>query len=802
MIRNYFLVAMRNILKQKFYSLINILGLTAGITATLLILLYLNDELSYDRFHERIDRMYRIGIHARFSGKDVSGNWTPSPMAAALKSDIPEISDAVRLWQWGEVVIKYEEKSFTENRVFHTDSNFFRFFSFRLLKGEPKTVLTEPNSIVMTESSAKKFFGNEDPMGKMITLGNDNQAMKVTGVAADPPENSHIKFNYLISFSSNDSGKPEDWLSNSLQTYFILHPGADIGTVRKKINDLAFKYVGPQLERYIGLTLEQFNKNGGNYGYLIGAVKDIHLYSQLAGEYEPSGNINHIYIFSAIGIFILGIASINFMNLTTARSSGRAREVGMRKTFGSFHSQLISQFLVESFIFSFIAVVLAFLLAFFLLPEFNLISGKNLSREELFNPLIIAGAAGLAVVVGLVAGSYPAFYLARFRIVEVFKGSAARGSRSGRVRGILVTVQFTISIVLIICTSIVYSQLQYTRKKDLGFDKKKAIAIRNADRLGNNRNAFKNDLAQQHGIVAISFANSTIPEVNNNTVYRKPGADEDHLVGEYFADYEHLVAMGYSLAEGRNFSKDFPSDTTAMLVNQALVREMNWDHPVGEKLIAFNGPQQQELRVVGVLKDFNYESLTHQVRPLLIRLSTGFGNDLVVRYSSPDAKEAVKLVENKWKEYSSSEPFEYNFLDENFNALYKSDVKVGKLLTIFSLLAILIACLGLFGLAAYTAEQRTREIGIRKAMGASSASIVQLLSSEFTRFIIFAFVLAVVPAWYLISKWLENFAFRVNISYMIFILSGLSALVIALLTVSYQSIKAARINPAETLRYE
>ena len=474
----------------------------------------------------------------------------------------------------------------------------------------------------------------------------------------------------------------------------------------------------------------------------------------------------------------------------------------MRKTFGSYKFQLISQFLVESVIFSFISVLLAFGLAMILLPEFNLVSGKNMARSELFNPFLIAGAAVLVLIVGLFAGSYPAFYLTRFKIVDVFKGSAAKGSKSGLVRGILVTLQFTISILLIICTSIVYSQLQYTQKKDLGFDRNKAIVISNADRLGKNRAAFKNELMKENGIVAASYATSTIPGVNNTTIYRKPGVDEDHLVGEYFADYDHVPAMGYSLANGRNFSRDFPSDTTALLVNQAVVKEMGWNDPIGEKLISFNGPKPEELTVVGVLKDFNFESLKNKVRPLVIRLGTSFGNDMVVRYSGNDPKKTVNRIESKWKEFAANEPFQYNFLDENFDNLYKSDVKVGKLLTIFSSLAILIACLGLFGLAAYTAEQRTREIGIRKAMGATSANIVRLLSSEFIKFIIFAFAFAVVPAWYLITKWLQNFEYHVNINYLIFLLSGLAALAIALLTVSYQSLKAARINPADTLRYE
>ncbi len=802
MFRNYLIVAIRNLLKKKFYSFINILGLTAGITATLFIILYISGELSYDRFHTKIDRMYRVALHAKLGGQDLTGNYTPAPMAAALVSDIPEIEESIRMWVFTNVVIKYNDKSFTENGILLTDSNFFQFFSFKLLKGDPATVLKDPNSMVLTETSAKKLFGKEDPLGKILIFGNDNQSMKVTGVAQDPPENSHIKFQYLVSILSQGYSRNPIWLANTIQTYFIIHKDADIEATKKKVSGLIPKYIGPEMQQFLGVSMDQFMKNGGEYGYLVDPVKDIHLYSKISGDYDPSGDINYIYIFSAIGIFILLIASINFMNLTTARSSSRAREVGMRKTFGSLNRQLILQFLMESFIFSLISVVLAFILSIVLLPQYNMLAGKNLHWISLFNPLYLGGAVILILIVGLFAGSYPAFFLTRFGITEVFKGSAAKGSKSGWIRGTLVTLQFSLSIMLIICTSIVYNQMQYTQNKDLGLDRKKALVLMNADRLNNNRTAFKNDLMKQSGIVAASYSVSTFPGVNSTTVYRKPGNDEDHLVGEYYADYDQVKAMGYSIAEGRGFSRDFPSDSVGVMVNETLVREMGWEHPVGEKLISYNGQTPEEVTVVGVLKDFNFESLKGKIRPLVIRLGANFGNYMTIRYSGNNAREVVNLVENKWKEFTSGEPFQFSFLDDNFNAQYTTDIKVGQLLGVFAALAIFIACLGLFGLAAYTAEQRTKEIGIRKAMGASSFIIIRMLSTEFMKFIIIAFFIAIVPAWFFISKWLLNFAYHVEINYIIFILSGLAALIIALLTVSYQSVKASGLNPAQTLRYE
>ena len=802
MIRNYFLIAFRNIVKQKFYSFINILGLTIGIAASLFIILYVTDEWSYDRFHKNIERMYRVGLNGKLAGQEVHVVSTPPPLASAMVNEVPGVEQALRLWQWGDVVIRYEDKVFTEDLIFHTDSNFFKVFSFELLEGDPETALKEPNSMVITESIAKKFFGDGEKLGQIITFSNDNKAMKVTGVIEDPPHNSHFKYNYLISFSSNDFGKSDQWISNSLHTYFILEEGAKLDNIQLALNNnLIPKYVGPALQQFLGISLEQFMEQDGAYGYFITAVKDIHLHSDIDGELEPPGDIAYIYIFVAIGLFIIIIASINFMNLSTAKSSGRAREVGMRKTLGSLKSQLISQFLIESTIYSFIAVTLAAFVVSVLLPQFNLLSGKELEFSQLLNPLMIFGAITLMLLIGILAGSYPAFYLTRFKVADVFKGSAAKGSKSGLIRGGLVVIQFSISILLIICTMLVYRQLQYTQNKNLGFDKEKVIVISNVDRLESNRKAFKDALQNDANIVAASYSNSVIPGVNNTTIFRKPESEEDHIIGLYFADHEHFDVMGFELVAGRNFSREFPSDSTAMLVNEAIVDAMGWEDPIGERLISFNGEKPMEITVVGVLKDYNFESLRENIRPIMIRLGD-FGNDMTVRYTHEDPKEAVELLESKWKEVAPNEPFEFAFLDERFDEMYRAEQRLGVLFTIFTGLAIFIACLGLFGLAAFTAEQRTKEIGIRKAMGASSFTIVRLLSSEFVKFILIAFVISIYPAYYFISGWLENFVYRIGIDWWVFLLSGIIAFVIALITVSFQSVKASRLDPATTLRYE
>lgn len=802
MLRNYFKVAIRNILKQKFYSFINILGLTIGVAATLFIILYINDELSFDRFHTHINQMYRVGLNGRLAGQEVHVAATPPPLAQAMVNEVPGVEAAIRMWEWDDVVIRYEDQAYTEDLIFHTDSNFFDFFTFKMLEGDPKTALIEPNSIVLTESMAQKFFGEGEKLGRILTFSNDNKAMKVTGVVEDPPHNTHFQFNYLVSFSSNDFGKSDQWLSNSLYTCFVANENADVKEIEKKLNEeLIPKYVGPQLQQFLGISLDQFLEQDGAYGYFVDPVKDLHLYSSVQFDLGTPGDIDYIYIFGAIGLFIMIIASINFMNLSTAKSTRRSREVGMRKTFGSLKRQLILQFLVESIIYSFLAVIIAVFLVFILLPEFNQLSGKDLQFTSFLRPELIGGTFLLILVVGILAGSYPAFYLTHFRITEVLKGKVSRGTRSKAVRGGLVVLQFAISILLIICTILVYNQLQYTQKKNLGFNKEGVIVISNVDRLESNRKAFKDALMQESSIMAASYSNSMIPGVNNTTIFRKPGLDEDHIIGVYFADHDHFDVLGFELAKGRSFSRDFPSDSTAILVNEAVVDEMGWEEPIGEKLISFNGPQPMELEVVGVLKNFNFESLREKVRPILIRLGN-FGNVMSVRYKSGDPQQAVRLIESKWKEYASNEPFEYQFLDENFDNLYRSEQRMGTLFSIFTVLAIVIACLGLFGLAAFTAEQRTKEIGIRKTMGASGFIIARLMSMEFIKYILIAFLVAVFPAYYFISGWLENFAYRININWWVFGISGLVAVVIALLTVSYQAIKAARINPAITLRYE
>jgi putative ABC transport system permease protein len=800
MLKNYFKVAFRNILKHKFFSFINILGMTIGVTACLLIILYVSDELSFDKFHTKADRMYQVGLHGKIAGQEIYTSTTCPPMSAALVADIPEIEESTRLDGYGLAAIKYGEKAFTEEKIFYADSNFFQFFDFKLLEGDAKTALKEPNSIVFTTGLAKKYFGNESAIGKLVTVGNDSATYKVTGIAADAPTNSHVIFTALISASSAEHLKRTIWLNNGMYTYFILNKNAKLEDAVKKFDNLVVKYVGPEIERFMGVSLKNMKDQGGAYGYFAEKVTDIHLRSKAQHTIEPPGNITYVYFFAGIGIFIIIIACINFMNLSTARSAGRAKEVGLRKTLGSLRGQMIGQFLAESMIYSLITVILALATCYFLLPFFNTLAGKQLDMGIFLTPAFIVGVILLVLFVGLIAGSYPAFYLTSFNAVEVLKGKVRAGMKSGGVRSTLVVCQFALSIFLIIFTTVVYQQITFMQERNMGIDKHNVLVIRNTSRLGTNRDAFKNSLDDLTGIVKSSYTNNNFPGVNNTTVFKSAGSEQDHIMGLYYADYDHMDVLKFELKEGRFFSKDFPSDSSAIILNEAAVKEFGFNNPLQEEILYNDSGTPLRYKVIGIYKDFNFESLKFKVRPLAIMLTRN-ANQLMVRYEG-NSKNALTSIEKLWKSQAPNEPFDYNFLDENFDELFRVEQRMGQVFSVFSGLAIFIACLGLFALAAFTAEQRTKEIGIRKALGASPIGLVVLLSREFTKLVLIAFVPAAVAAWFIVDSWLKGFEYRIDIDPLVFIGSGVIAIVIAWLTVSYQSIKAAAANPVNSLRYE
>ena len=804
MLRNYFKVAVRNILKYKFYSAINILGMTIGIAACLMIILYITDELSYDKFHTNADRIYQVGLHGKIGDQDLMFANTCPPMGPALPLEIPEVESSMRIAPyWGEPAIKYEEKVFGESKVFYVDSNFFQFFSYRLLEGDPQSVLKEPNTLVMTQSIAKKYFGNESAIGKLVVVDNQNQTFKVTGVAEDPPTNSHFDFNVLVSAETGDRLKSTEWLNNNMYTYFLLRKNSQLSAVHKKFEYLVEKNIGPELERLMGKTLKQMREQGGEYGYYSTKLTDIHLHSVSQGDLEPKGSMTYVYFFGGVGLFILVIACINFMNLSTARAAGRAKEVGLRKTLGSLREQMIGQFLAESMVYSLMAVAIALATCYFLLPSFNLLSGKELGMTIFLEPWFIAAIMGLIIFVGFVAGSYPAFYLTSFSVVDVLKGKVRSGLKSKGVRSFLVVLQFAISMFLIIFTVVVYQQIKFMQEKNLGIDKNNILILKNTYRLDKNKEAFRNALSQQPGIVKLSYTNNNFPGVNNTTVFKEAGSEQDHIMGVYYADHDHQNVMRFELKEGRYFSKEYPSDSLAILLNEAAAKEFNFTDPLGQEILYKDGDVDAEakrLKIIGIIKNFNFESFKDKVRPLAIML-TDNSNSLLIRYEG-NVNTVMATVEKLWKEHAPNEPFEYAFLDESFDELFRSEQRMGKIFSIFAGLAIFVACLGLFALAAFTSEQRTKEIGIRKVMGASVSSLTVLLSQEFTKLVLMAFVPAAAAGWFISDHWLQGFAYRIHVDPLVIILSGIVAIIVAWLTVSFQSIKAATSNPVESLRYE
>lgn len=803
MFKNYLKIAVRNILKHKFFSAINIIGLVIGMACCLLIFVYVLDELSYDRFHKNSEDLYRVALHGKISGQEILTTNSSLPVGPAMKNEIPGVEEILRIVPAGRgagVAFRYEDKSFTEEKILYADSNFYHFFSFNLIEGDPKTALKEPNSVVITKSMAAKYFGGNEAMGKTLVIGVDKWPCKVTGITEEAPSNSHLHFNAIISFITTEKDFFSGWTGNSIQTYIRKTPATQVKDINTKLEDLVAKYVGKELEQGLGISLETFRKQGGIYSYYIYPLTDSHLHSGLPDDIEPASDIRYVYIFSGVGLFILLIACINFMNLSTAQSAGRAKEVGLRKTLGSQRQQMIWQFLSESFIYSLVAVVLAVAVSFLMLPYFNLLAGKQLTLEALFNPLFILASFLLIILVGFVAGSYPAFYLTSFSVVEVLKGKVRAGMRSKGVRSSLVVFQFAVSTFLIIATVVVYQQLRFMQTKSLGLDKHNVLNITGTRRLAKSMESFKTAVENQAGVQSASYTNNNFPGMDNTTVFREKGKDVDHLVGKYDADWDHIDVMKIELKEGRFFSRDYKSDTVACVINEAAVKEFGLQNPLNSELTDFNGQTPTNVKIVGVVKDFNFETLKAKVRPVVIRL-TEKSRLLMVRYEG-DPRQIISSVEQQWKSLAPGEPFEYTFLDQEFDSLFRSEMRLSDIFTVFSSLAIFIACLGLFALAAFTTEQRTKEIGVRKALGASVFSLTLLLSKEFTRLVLIAILPAMAMGWYVADWWLGDFIYRIELSPVLFLGSALIAIVIAWITVSYQSVKAASSNPVGSLRYE
>ena len=811
MLKNYLNVAVRNLLKHKFYSILNILGLSVGLSCFMMISLFVKDELSFDRFHKDADQIYRMDFAATLNGTDHISSNVGAPTAQAMLADYPEVIDAIRLNRSGTWFIKREEgmEVFKEEHVLMADSNFFEFFTVKLIHGDPKNVLNRPNTLVLDQTTATKIFGSENPVGQPLILDN-SEHYEVTGVYEDLPNNSHFTQNILLSMASFEHANNQNWVNTNYNTYLKLQPGFDPNELEAKFPQLIEKYIGPLILQFFGATMEEFKQAGNNVGFSLFPMTDIHLHSDKADELMANGDVRYVYIFSAVALFILILACINFMNLATARSASRAKEVGVRKVMGAIKTQLVNQFISEALIISLISFCLAFVMTLVLLPAFNELAAKELLVMELLDSNYVLMMLGVMLLVGLLAGSYPAFYLSSFQPVEVLKGKVRQGMKSGLLRSVLVIFQFSISIIMIIGTAIVFDQLAYIQNKKLGFDKDQVLIIEDAWILGKKAASFKNEVARNPAIKS-STLTSFLPVsgTNNSDLYFKTPSSEGEyslVINQARADYDYLETLGMEMAEGRFFSREFSNDSNAVVINRAAAKMFDYKNPVGDKIYTYRGgtreePEVQGLNIIGVIEDFHYQSLRNNISPLVIELGQNRGY-AVFKLNSKEAKETVNYVRSKWDEFAPGQPFAYSFMDQKFNSMYSAEQKVGEIFTVFAMLGIMIACLGLFGLAAFTAEQRTKEIGIRKALGASSVSIVNMLSRSFIKLVVVSFVLSIPIAYYGMNLWLEDFAYRTDLRPLTFVGAGLLAFVIAWVTMSFQSWKAARVNPVISLREE
>ncbi|MGH2649032.1 MAG: ABC transporter permease, partial [Ginsengibacter sp.] len=777
MFKNYLKTAWRNIRKNKLFSFINILGLSIGIATCFIIMLYVQDELSYDRFNKNANNIARVVFLADIDGGKINESVTMPPVAETMKKDFPEVQDATRILSFGAPKTIYNNTVFKDNQFALVDPNFFSIFTLPMVKGNAKTALAQPDAIVLTQETAEKYFGKEEPIGKIIEINTDsNRLYKVTGVIKNIPANSHFHFDAFGSMTGWADAKSDSWMNGGYHTYLLLKPGTDLKKMEAKFPAMVAKYMGPQIQQEMGLSLKDFITKGNSLGFALQPLTDIHLHSDTNNEFEPGGNESYVYIFGGVAIFMLIIACINFINLSTAGASKRAKEVGVRKVAGSGKLQLIGQFLSESILIAFFALFIAFALVKLGLPAFNDISGKHLS----FDVKPILAFIGLGLLVGIVAGIYPAFYLSSFKPIAVLKGKLTTNHKSFSLRSGLVVFQFFISVALIIGTIVVYQQMKYIQNKDLGYNKEQLITIPNSYALGKNEQVFKQQMLQDPRIInaTASYYKPAGPTNYNNALAYPQG--NDHLIVggvEYHVDENYIPTLGMKMVSGRNFSKEFTTDSFAIILNETAAKAFGWNDmsALGKTVIRQNSDKGNNVpfHVIGVVKNFNFKSLHEAISPLYMSLQPEGG--LIFKIKTTDVAGLLATMKKQWDSYKTDQPFTYSFLDDLFNKTYSAEQKTGAILNIFSILIILVACLGLFGLVTYTAEQRTKEIGIRKVLGASVMQVTQMLSKDFLKLVLIASIIAFPAAWWAMNKWLQSFAYRIHIEWWVFVVAALSA---------------------------
>lgn len=808
MIKNYIKTAFRNLIKNKGFTAINILGLALGLATCLLIVFYVFDELSYDRFNVKADRIFRVNNDIKFGGNTNTYAVAPAPLADALKSDFPEIEQATRFRMIGGNQVKKGTQHIQEDMMVYADASVFSIFTLPMIAGDPASALKEPHTVVITEEIAKKYFNRTNVVGQSLTF-NDNELYKVTGVIKNIPAQSHFRFDFFISMTTLEESRDGAWLSNNFNTYILLKPGADYKSLQAKFPVFLRKHAGAQMQSLLHLSFDEFEKSGNYFKFSLIPLKDIHLKSNAQIETAANGSMQYVYILSAVAILILLIACVNFMNLSTARSSNRAREVGVRKVLGSPRKYLVAQFLTESIIVTMAGAIIAVFTAWALLPLFNQVSGKDLVITPQIIGWLLPCLFVFIIVVGCLAGSYPALFLSGFNPIDVLKGKIASGFKGGLLRSFLVVFQFSISIFLIIGTLVIYNQLKFIQNKDLGYNRNQVLIVRGTSGLGDEAQIFKEQVKKLAGVkdATLSGYLPTGGELSGNPLFKDPVFDQKRalLTQCWHVDEDYVPALGIKMLKGRNFSKDMATDTAGLIINEEAEKQLAFSNPLDQTLYMPGDAMVKTMNkyhIIGVIKNFNFKSLRDNVTPLVLIYGHNQGA-LSIRISSANIPGIISRVKDKWQQVSPNQEFSYSFMDQDFDAQYRSEQRTGLIFVSFTSFAIIIACLGLFGLAAYAAEQRTKEIGIRKVLGANILTIVKMLSLDFLKLVLIAIPVAWVMGYLVMNYWfLQNFAYRQNIQWWVLGAAGLSAVVIAFITISFQSIKAALTNPVKSLRSE
>ncbi len=815
--KNFLRVTVRNIRKNTAFNAINIAGLAIGLASAILIILYIVNENSYDRFNAKARDIYRLYISGKMAGEEFTGAWNSPVSGPTFYEQIPEIENFCRFDFYSDMLLWTDpENKFLEKSVMLADSTFFDIFSIRLLEGDPKTCLDEPHTIVISESKVPQYFPEGNPIGKSIALNNETELYRVTGVVEDAPWNSHFDYQFIASYCTDERSRTDFWLNNWMMTYFLVQPGTDKSALEDKINIALIENIRPQLQQIMGISPEEFMEGGGEYGMYLQPLLDIHLNQEidLPNEvgYRPLGNRSYLVIFGVIAFFVLVIASINFMNLSTARSLSRAKEVSLRKVVGSDRKHLIRQFLFESVFLSILSLVIAVGLVMILIHPFNTLVGLHLEYHDVFRWYTLAGFLLLAILVGLLSGSYPSFVLASFKPIFALKGNASTRNGTHFLRNALVIVQFSISVIIIAGTLVIYWQFRYMTNKELGFDKEHLLVMERIHPLKGRIQVFKDELTSNSSILSATNSTAYLGATNSNSTFGIKGRpmEESVMFFVYYTDEEFQRTFRFELAtpDSRFLSQDFPGDSSACLINEAAVRKYNIEDPLNTRILELQDHgMSKELRVIGVVKDHHFSSLKNEIGAQIIMLKPKdwkwYGYITMRIAPGKDQTEmALAHVRSVWKEFAGDEPLQYFFLDEQLIQYYAEEKRTGTITLIFSILAIFIASLGLFGLTLYNAQKRIREIGIRKVLGSSESGIIAVVSKGVGLSVAIAILIAMPAAYFMMRDWLRDFPYNVGFQPLLFLTAAMLAVIIAMVTVTFTSLKAARTNPAVALHYE